>query len=74
VNIEELERASHANRGSHVAATDGGTTGNDSPPVVMDNVAPATPFEALVEVVGRPRYDEFDPTVILFLTFPAFFG
>jgi len=32
------------------------------------------PFEALTEVINRPKYTEIDPTVILFLTFPAFYG
>jgi len=64
------------------AVADGGTTvsgglvtmGDSSPPVIQDNPGPARPFEALVEVVNRPRYGEFDPTVAFFLTFPAFFG
>ncbi|WP_424017207.1 V-type ATP synthase subunit I [Halorientalis pallida] len=55
---------------------DGGnvTMGNDSPPVIQDNPGAAKPFEALVEVINRPKYTEFDPTVLVFLTFPAFFG
>jgi len=45
-----------------------------SPPVVQDNPGPVKPFEALTEVINRPKYTEIDPTVILFLTFPAFYG
>jgi len=58
------------------ARTDGGvvTMGDSSPPVIQDNPAPARPFEALVEVVNRPKYGEFDPTVFFFLSFPAFYG
>jgi len=44
------------------------------PPVVQENPGPAGPFELLVDVVNLPRYHELDPTVILWLTFPAFFG
>ncbi|MBV0925302.1 V-type ATP synthase subunit I [Halomicroarcula limicola] len=57
-------------------AADGGlvTMDDDEPPVIQDNAAPARPFEALVEVVNRPKYGEFDPTVAFFLTFPAFYG
>ncbi|MFC6725071.1 V-type ATP synthase subunit I, partial [Halobium palmae] len=47
---------------------------NDDPPVVQKNPGVVSPFEVLVKAVGRPGYREFDPTVILFLTFPAFFG
>ncbi len=55
---------------------DGGSTtmGSDAPPVVQNNPGAAKPFEALVEVINRPKYSEFDPTVLVFLTFPAFFG
>ncbi len=57
------------------AATDGGVvTMNDEPPTVQDNPSPAKPFELLVKAVSRPKYSELDPTVFLFLTFPAFFG
>ncbi|MCG1004233.1 DNA-directed DNA polymerase II small subunit [Halobacterium noricense] len=28
----------------------------------------------LTEVINRPKYTELDPTVVLFLTFPAFYG
>ncbi|AAV47860.1 V-type ATP synthase subunit I [Haloarcula marismortui ATCC 43049] len=55
---------------------DGGviTMGDDAPPVIQDNPSGVRPFEDLVEVVNRPKYGEFDPTVAFFLTFPAFFG
>ncbi len=68
------------------AATDGGgraaagtatgaaVTMDDAPPVVLDNPSGVNPFELLVQTVALPRYDEWDPTVLLFLTFPAFFG
>jgi len=59
------------------AVADGGTTvtmGDDSPPVVQDNPGPVKPFEALTEVINRPKYTELDPTFVFFLTFPAFFG
>ena len=57
-------------------ATDGGhaTHGNDEPPVVQDNGTAAGPFELLVQGFGRPKYSEFDPTLLVFLTFPLMFG
>jgi V/A-type H+-transporting ATPase subunit I len=48
--------------------------GDDDPPTVQDNPGAVKPFEVLVQAVSRPSYYEFDPTVVLFLTFPAFFG
>ncbi|MCD2202913.1 V-type ATP synthase subunit I [Halobacterium sp. KA-6] len=88
--VEELEQADYepSGHGHHgpveeghdveEAATDGGTAAefdaDDSPPVIQDNPAPTRPFEALTEVINRPKYTELDPTVVLFLTFPAFYG
>jgi len=58
------------------ATTDGGypSIANDDPPVVQDNGGAAKPFEVLITAVNRPRYSEFDPTVLVFLTFPLMFG
>ncbi|WP_276273064.1 V-type ATP synthase subunit I [Haloarcula litorea] len=61
---------------SQEAVADGGvvTMSADDPPVIQDNPRGVKPFEDLVEVVNRPKYGEFDPTVAFFLTFPAFYG
>lgn len=58
------------------AVTDGGSavTMGDEPPTIQDNPSAAKPFEVLVQAVNRPKYSELDPTIFLFLTFPAFFG
>ncbi|MFD1570024.1 V-type ATP synthase subunit I [Halorubrum laminariae] len=58
------------------AATDGGHAphGSDDPPVVQNNGSAAGPFELLVKGFGRPKYAEFDPTLLVFLTFPLMFG
>ena len=70
--------------GGDRARADGGTTAgagaetvvmrDDTPPVVQDNPGSVGYFETLVEAVGRPGYKQLDPTIVLFLTFPAFFG
>ncbi|MFW6436724.1 MAG: V-type ATP synthase subunit I [Halococcoides sp.] len=89
VSIDELERADYdeghpvehepvdatTNSETEVRA-DGGVTplGDPTPPVVQDNPSIAQPFEPFVTAVGVPNYDELDPTVLLLLTFPAFFG
>jgi V/A-type H+-transporting ATPase subunit I len=66
-----------ADGGEERAVADGGTDtamSGGAPPVIQDNPGAVKPFEALVEVINRPKYHELDPTVIVFLTFPAFFG
>ncbi|MFT4921347.1 MAG: V/A-type H+-transporting ATPase subunit I [Haloarculaceae archaeon] len=57
-------------------AADGGTVtmGSDEPPVIQNNPEVSKPFELLVRVINRPKYGEYDPTVIFLLTFPAMFG
>ncbi|PSP65660.1 V-type ATP synthase subunit I [Halobacteriales archaeon QH_8_64_26] len=45
-----------------------------APPVVQDNPDSVRPFETLVRVINRPTYSEFDPSFLVFLTFPLFFG
>ena len=88
IDVEEVERASFKADGDahHEAATDGGqaagtastdggtTIGSDEPPVLQKNNGLVQPFEVLVKAIGRPNYKEFDPTALLLLTFPAFFG
>ncbi|NHN46713.1 V-type ATP synthase subunit I [Halostella sp. JP-L12] len=58
------------------AVTDGGTavTVDDEPPVIQSNEGAVKPFEFLLTMINRPKYTELDPTFVLFLTFPAFFG
>lgn len=46
----------------------------ETPPVEYENPGPVANFESLTELVSVPRYNELDPTFLLFLTFPLFFG
>ncbi|MEM2869345.1 MAG: V-type ATP synthase subunit I [Thermoplasmata archaeon] len=43
-------------------------------PVALKNPRPFRPFEALIELFSLPSYKELDPTVLLALVFPFFFG
>ncbi|MFC7235342.1 V-type ATP synthase subunit I [Halosegnis marinus] len=69
-----------ADGGDEEVATDGGhataetAMSGGTPPVVQSNGGIVGPFEALVNVLNKPKYSELDPTVVLFLTFPVFFG
>ncbi|MBB6647150.1 V-type ATP synthase subunit I [Halobellus ruber] len=73
----ELGSPTAADGGGEEARADGGSAvvmADDEPPTVQDNPDVVKPFEVLVRAVSRPSYREFDPTIVLFLTFPAFFG
>ncbi|GFO97162.1 A-type ATP synthase subunit I [groundwater metagenome] len=43
-------------------------------PIELENPGPAKPFELLINTFATPRYGEIDPSVILFITFPLFYG
>lgn len=46
----------------------------DEPPVKHENNRAVQPFESLTDLVSVPRYNELDPSFMLLLTFPLFFG
>ena len=46
----------------------------ESPPVEYRNPGFAKPTEMLMDVYSRPRYTELDPTLIVSIIFPIFFG
>jgi len=76
--VEELERADYDRHG-HADHTeqlaDGGTVSMDEePPTVMQNDPLSKPFEPLTKMVGIPKYSEIDPSMIIMLTFPFFYG
>lgn len=53
----------------HIQKEDG-----DEPPVKHENNRAVQPFESLTDLVSVPRYNELDPSFMLLLTFPLFFG
>ena len=44
------------------------------PPIKFENGDISEPFELLVDLVGRPKYGTFDPTLLMTVTFPLFYG
>lgn len=46
----------------------------DEPPVKYDHPKGVRRFGFLLDVYSRPKYSEIDPTLVLFLVFPLFFG
>ena len=43
-------------------------------PVKHDNSGPVQSFESLTDLMAVPKYNELDPSAVIFLTFPLFFG
>lgn len=43
-------------------------------PVLLDNIKIAKPFQFLLDLFAFPTYKEIDPTFLMFMTFPLFFG
>ncbi|MBI5035876.1 V-type ATP synthase subunit I [Candidatus Micrarchaeota archaeon] len=46
----------------------------ETPPTKLDNPRPIRPFEFLVNALSTPKYNELDPTLLVFISFPLFFG
>ena len=46
----------------------------DEAPVHLENKGPARPYEFLLGLLGKPRYQEVDPTKLMLVFFPLFFG
>ncbi|MFH1240196.1 MAG: V-type ATP synthase subunit I [Candidatus Diapherotrites archaeon] len=43
-------------------------------PTALDNPGAVHPFEFFLNLYTLPKYYEFDPTILMFFTFPLFFG
>ncbi|PSH01469.1 MAG: hypothetical protein BRC27_02105 [Nanohaloarchaea archaeon SW_10_44_10] len=64
------ERLAQATEGKiHIQQEEG-----DNPPVKHDNPGPVKHFEDLTDLVSVPSYNELDPSFVILLTFPLFFG
>jgi vacuolar-type H+-ATPase subunit I/STV1 len=50
------------------------TDAKDEPPIHLENKGPARPYEFLLGLLGKPRYNEIDPTKLMLVFFPLFFG
>ncbi|MED5309198.1 MAG: V-type ATPase 116kDa subunit family protein, partial [Candidatus Thermoplasmatota archaeon] len=72
INLPELDLAIGAIRnGSYTTAEH---HDDAQPPIKFENGEFSEPFELLVDLVGRPKYGTFDPTLLMTFTFPIFYG
>ncbi len=66
----------------HVTRSDRATVGADegdkaddaNVPIEYDNPKIVKPMEAVMNLYARPRYHEIDPTALVFIAFPLFYG
>ena len=47
---------------------------HEDAPILMENPKPANSFHALLDMFTLPGYHEADPTMLMAITFPLFFG
>jgi len=47
---------------------------DDEAPTLLRNSRPVRPFESFIHLFSTPSYKELDPTIVLSLVFPIFFG
>ena len=72
VNLPELDLAIGAIRNGTYHAEE--HHDEAQPPIKFENGEFSEPFELLVDLVGRPKYGTFDPTLLMTFTFPIFYG
>jgi len=75
-HLRKTRRALQDAFGDRVAVCELTATGKDmeDAPVFFDNPFWVKPFEFVMQLVAPPRYREFDPSPLLAVFFPLFFG
>lgn len=77
VHMEVLEVAprkeSHEHDTQHIELVDYGGK-HDEVPTKQKNGKTVKKFEFLTEMISTPKYNEIDPSIVLAITFPLFFG
>lgn len=72
--LEDLRRAVASVGHGEVIVELAPISEDDEPPVLMANRAVVRPFESLVSLLSTPRYGSLDPTVLMMIFLPLFFG
>ena len=73
INLPELDIALSSINASDSHSSDE-HDGDITPPIEFVNGKVTEPFELLVDLVGRPKYGTYDPSMLLMMTFPLFYG
>jgi V/A-type H+-transporting ATPase subunit I len=67
----ETDSGDHSHEDSHEHHT---VEPEDEPPIHLENPKPARPYEWMLGLLASPRYGEIDPTKLMLVFFPVFFG
>ncbi|MCX9084175.1 MAG: V-type ATP synthase subunit I [Candidatus Methanoperedens sp.] len=72
---DEMEKELQKNTGGlvHIVKNEE-KANNEDIPVELENPTSAKPFELLIDTFATPKYTEIDPSAVLFITFPLFYG
>ncbi len=72
--LAELETSLKREVGDEVLVTELPLAAQEEAPVLFNNPRLVRPFEPLVGLLALPHYGDFDPTPLMALFFPLFFG
>ena len=74
INVVSLTQALEKVTNGKIFVTELAIGEHDKVPVEYDNPSFARPSQLLVDTYSRPKYTELDPTIMLSIVFPIFFG
>jgi V/A-type H+-transporting ATPase subunit I len=72
--VASLEDALNGATGGKIFVTELTVGEHDPVPVEYDNPPFARPSQLLMDTYSRPKYTELDPTIMISIVFPIFFG
>ncbi len=73
-DLPDLHSALEAEVGPQVMMEQIATEPDEEPPILLRNPSPVRPFEFLVRLLSLPGYNTIDPTRLMFVFLPLFFG
>jgi V/A-type H+-transporting ATPase subunit I len=75
-DLDNLEKdVKHSTNGHVVVAVDKSEDVEaEKVPIALENPMPTKPYEVLIRAFSLPKYNEIDPTTIIFLWYPFFFA
>jgi len=72
--LDELALALQDDVGPEVVLVEMDAAEDESPPTLLSNPRAVRPFELFLRMLALPRYGTFDPTVLMAIFMPFFFG